>query len=229
MIATKQRKCKVCKTPFTVWHSIKDKWCSPECLAADVANQRERKTLAERKVAFRKERAEHRAKKEAAKTRSTWIKEAQRAFNSYIRARDADMPCISCGALLGDNAIGGASDCGHYRSVGSAPQLRFDPDNAHAQCKKCNRYLGGRVVDYRVGLLERVGLAVVERLEADQSVKKWTIPDLVAIRDHYRAKTKALKAGVTDSATNVAKTATYKPSREEAYQLMGAAFQREGE
>lgn len=222
MFKPRTRKCQICRTeykPFSSWQKLCGNADCAVAWAEKEGKKRERKTLAERKVAFRKERAEHRAKKEAAKTRSTWIKEAQRAFNSYIRARDTDMPCISCGALLGDNAIGGASDCGHYRSVGSAPQLRFDPDNAHAQCKKCNRYLGGRVVDYRMGLLERVGLAVVERLEADQSVKKWTIPDLVAIRDHYRAKTKALKAVVANSATS-------KPSREEAYQLMGD-FERE--
>lgn len=146
-------------------------------------------------------RAERRAdqeRREKLKKRSKWVVEAQAAFNGWVRARDAGLPCICCGVPMGPGRPGGAVDAGHYRSVGSAPHLRFEPDNCHAQRKYCNKFGAGRAVDYRLGLIERIGLERVEALEADQTPRKWTIPDLKAIRDTYRAKTRALlKAGQT--------------------------------
>ena len=139
------------------------------------------------------ERKADRAKREKLKTRSDWMKEAQREFNRYIRIRDSGKPCICCGSHLGDGDVGGAFDCGHYRSVGSAPHLRFDERNAHAQRKQCNRYGSGRAVDYRIGLVTRYGLAFVEGLERDQAPKHYTIEDLKQIRDTYRQKAKELE------------------------------------
>jgi hypothetical protein len=153
-----------------------------------------RKQLAKKQAKeAREERAKDKAKRETLKTRSDWIKETQIAFNRYIRLRDAGKPCICCGRPLGLEAVGGGFDCGHYRSVGSAPHLRFDERNAHGQTKQCNRYGSGRAVDYRFGLIARIGLAAVEALEADQTPRKWSIDELKAIRDTYRAKAKALE------------------------------------
>lgn len=50
-------------------------------------------------------------------------------------------------------------------------------------------------MDYRIGLIARIGLAAVEALEADQSVKKYTIDELKALTAHYRALTRELKKG----------------------------------
>ena len=89
--------------------------------------------------------------------------------------------------------MGGAYDCGHYRSTGSAPHLRFDERNAHAQRKVCNRWGAGRAVDYRIGLVARIGLEAVEALESDNAPRKWTREELIAIRDTYKQKLKELK------------------------------------
>ena len=137
-------------------------------------------------------RADHRAAKERVKTRSQRIREAQAAFNAYIRARDEGLPCISCGSLP-EQKRGGTMDAGHYRSTGSSPELRFEENNCHAQCVKCNRYLSGVAVDYRIGLIQRIGIEAVERLEGPQEPKRYTIDDLREIRSFYRAKLKALK------------------------------------
>ena len=143
----------------------------------------------------KKERKELAVRKEAVKTRSDWIKEAQIAFNAFVRARDAGKECICCpGRPLHAEAVGGGFDCGHYRSVGSAPQLRFEENNAHGQAKQCNRYGAGRAVDYRIGLIKRIGLSAVEALEADQEPRKWTVDELKAIKATYKAKTKELLA-----------------------------------
>lgn len=145
------------------------------------------------------ERAEARKRKEALKTRNDYQKEAQQAFNAFIRARDrlAGHVCISSGRAL--DWSGNQVDAGHYRSTGAAPHLRFNEDNCHAQSKHDNQYLSGNAVDYRIQLLGRIGLIRVEALESDNSSPKWTAEDLKAIRDMYRAKAKELKKHVRES------------------------------
>ena len=159
------------------------------------AAKRERAEAKAARAAAKVERAETRRRKEAIKTIPELIKEAQREFNGYIRARDQDQPCICCGRPLGDGDVGGAFDAGHYRSTGSASHLRFNEHNCHAQRKQCNRYGAGRAVDYRIGLIGRIGLDAVEALEAQNAPHKWTREELVAIRDEYRAKLKQLTKG----------------------------------
>jgi hypothetical protein len=137
---------------------------------------------------------ELRARKAALKTIPDLLKEAQREFNVYIRERDrlAGHPCISSGRIL--DWSGNNVDAGHYRSVGSAPHLRFDERNCHAQSKHDNQWKSGNAVDYRIGLIARIGLEAVEALEADNRIHKWTREELIAIRDKYRRLTKELRA-----------------------------------
>ena len=132
-------------------------------------------------------------RKQALKTRRDWINDAQREFNRYIRLRDSGKACICCGKELADPKFGGGFDAGHYRSTGSAPHLRFDERNCHAQRKYCNQFGAGRAVDYRIGLIGRIGREAVEELERDNTPRKWTIEELKAIRDKYRAKAKELE------------------------------------
>jgi hypothetical protein len=163
--------------------------CSPKCGLAikDVNGDRARKAIAQR------ERKEIKARKERLKSRGEHMAEAQQAFNEFIRWRDrvAGFSCISSGAALdwASNSV----DAGHYRSVGSAPHMRFVESNCHAQSKHDNRYLSGNAVDYRIGLIARIGLAVVEELEADQSARKYTVDDLKALKADYRAKVRQMK------------------------------------
>lgn len=168
----------------------------PACIDPWLEAQQAKKERADAKaarMAAKVERASIKARKEAIKTIPDLIKEAQREFNAYIRARDADQLCICCGNPLGTGEVGGAFDCGHYRSTGSAPHLRFDERNAHAQRKVCNRWGAGRAVDYRIGLVARIGLEAVEALESDNTHHKWTREGLIEVRDTYRAKLKELK------------------------------------
>ena len=167
-----------------------------ECITPWADAQAEKAKRAEAKkarAAAKVERASIRARKEAIKTLPTLKAEAQQAFNAYIRARDADKPCICCGLPLSAGDVGGSFDCGHYRSVGSAQHLRYDERNAHGQRKQCNRWGAGRAVDYRIGLVARIGLEAVEALEADNAPRKWLREELIYIRDRYRAKLKELK------------------------------------
>lgn len=177
-----KRKCKICRSEFEP-RSAWQKACSPDCALTIAKLDRENK-----------ERKEQKARKESIKTRSDYIKEAQAAFNAYIRARDAMQLCISCHVYLPSiyAPSGGKFDCGHYRSVGSAPHLRFNEKNAHGQCKKCNRYGAGRAVDYRIGLIKRIGVQTVEELEAENAPRKWTIEELKQIKIVYKTKLKEM-------------------------------------
>lgn len=189
MISTKTRKCKVCKAPFEQRQSFAV-WCSPAC-GSVIALQRLAKV---KKAAKTIERKADKVQREKLKTRADWMKDAQTAFNAYVRARDAAQPCICCGKPLAVEAVGGGFDCGHYRSVGSAPHLRFDERNAHGQTKQCNRWGAGRAVDYRLGLIARIGMEAVEALEADQTPRKYTVEQLQAIKKHYAALAREIKA-----------------------------------
>jgi predicted RNA-binding Zn-ribbon protein involved in translation (DUF1610 family) len=175
-------------TPRSSFHSV----CKPACLLKQI-NREERQKKAEAKIKNSHERAQFRARKEKLKRIPDLIKEAQTAFNAFIRERDRDQPCICCGNPLGTSEVGGAYDCGHYRSRGSASHLRFDEDNAHAQTKRCNRHGAGRAVDYRIGLIARIGIERVLRLEASNVPHKWERGELIAIRAQYVEKLKELK------------------------------------
>ena len=184
----KTRKCKSCKTEFTPARPMQQV-CSTECAFAAVKAISEKQ---KRREAI-KDRLSARKRLDAMQTLPELVKKAQTAFNAFIRARDEGKPCISCGVSTETGFLGGGSDAGHYRSVGSAWHLRFDEFNCHTQCKRCNRYLSGNVVEYRRGLIERIGLAEVERIEADQTAKKYTRDFLIQLANEYRAKTKVLQ------------------------------------
>lgn len=184
------KKCKVASCGATfVPARLGQSVCSPACAIIDAPRHQEkaRKSLAQ------VERKEIKVRKEKLKSRGEHMREAQQAFNEFIRARDqaAGHPCISSGKPL--DWSGNAVDAGHYRSVGSAPHLRFDERNCHAQSKQDNRFLSGNAVDYRIGLIARIGQDAVDALEADQSVRKYTIEEIKAIKAEYRAKTRELK------------------------------------
>ncbi|MBA5956260.1 recombination protein NinG [Pseudomonas lactis] len=160
--------------------------CSPKCALATVEVQKakEKKSLAQA------DRREIKVRKEALKTRADHLKDTQVAFNAWVRARDADLPCISCG-----RHHEGQYHAGHYRTVGANPELRFEPLNAWKQCAPCNNHLSGNLINYRISLLQRIGEEKVAWLEGPHEPKKYTVEELKAMAADYRAKTRELKKG----------------------------------
>ena len=139
------------------------------------------------KARIKAERKEYRERKAALKTRREWLNDAQRFCNKYVRLRDEDQPCISCGSTTATSW-----DAGHYRSVAAAPGLRFNEDNIHKQCVACNQHKSGNAIEYRIGLKARIGEARVEALECFNEVVKWSIEDAKQIMAKYKAKLKEL-------------------------------------
>lgn len=176
MTARKEKACKQCSAPFIPSQPMQ-RVCGVRCAIDHASATREK---VERKAI--------REAKQQAKTRGQWQAEAQQAFNAYIRRRDDDLPCISCGRWHQ-----GQWHAGHYLSTGARPNLRFDEQNVHKQCSVCNAHLHGNLVNYRRALIAKIGIDAVEGLESDQSTKKYTIDDLKAIKATYTAKRKELE------------------------------------
>jgi hypothetical protein len=181
------KKCsvKTCRASFVPKVSFQS-WCSPDCAVVIARDKREKK----RKSLASIERREIKVRKEKLKSRADHLREAQATFNEWVRLRDADRPCISCG-----RHHEGQYHAGHYRSVGANPELRFEPLNVWKQCAPCNTYLSGNLVNYRISLLQGIGAEKVEWLEGPHEPRKYTVEEIKTIKAEYRAKTRELKKG----------------------------------
>jgi hypothetical protein len=116
------------------------------------------------------------------KTKAELIKKTQKVFNEFIRLRDKDLPCISCGKHRP------MYHAGHYRSTGSHPELRFNEDNCHKQCPHCNLFKSGNLIDYRINLIKKIGEPRVEVLENYTPPKKYTISELEWLISFYKER-----------------------------------------
>jgi hypothetical protein len=170
---------------------IKAFWCSPECKEAiAIANlhKQQANRLKAREKAEKKAKSNDKKRLGQLQPVSHWLKRTQEVFNEYIRLRDADCGCISCGTKADNQYC-----AGHFRTRGAAGHLRFDERNVHKQCnKRCNLELSGNISGYRPRLIKKIGLAEVEALENDNSLKSWNREELDELRKVYRAKIKAL-------------------------------------
>ncbi|CAI9399264.1 recombination protein NinG [Lelliottia sp. T2.26D-8] len=197
-----RRKCKVCKEWFMpAFDNIR--WCCPEhgaIYAIELRSKEKVKAEAKRIKAKKDEekagRLRRQAKREEFKTKAQWDKEAQSAFNRYIRIRDEGKECASCGnPLVGKSnyLTGSAIDASHYRSRGAASHLKFNVFNVHSACTRCNRQLSGNAVEFRIRLIDRIGLERVERLESDNDPRKFDISYLQRIKSIFTRKARALE------------------------------------
>ena len=190
---TKQRKssrCKICRGEY-VKKSMMHKVCGEAC-AIELALIQRAKDEAK---AARAERIEHRAKVDASRPRKWHMAKLKTELHAFIRERDEGRTCISCETVLVKlGRVGGDYDAGHFRSVGSASNMRFLENNIHGQCKHCNDFLGGNPHAYELGLISRYGQDYVDVLKADNEIRKYTIPDLIGMTKFYKLKRKELRA-----------------------------------
>lgn len=192
----RKKRCPSCRVLFVPQRQSQAVCGEIECAIA--YGQSEKGKATARKALADVERKEIKVRNEKLKSRADHLREAQAAVNEYVRLRDADLPCISCDSTPSDSDLitGSRWDAGHYRSVGSSPELRFEPLNIHRQCVKCNRNLSGNAVEYRIRLVLRIGAAKLAWLEGPHPVRKYTIEDIKAIKAEYRTKTRELKKGI---------------------------------
>ncbi len=112
---------------------------------------------------------------------------ARVSFQIYIRQRDVDLPCISCDKTYAK------WDAGHYLKAEIYTKLIFNEDNVHKQCSYCNLQLAGNLIEYRKGLVKKIGINKVQELEdmADLSRSyKFTKDELITLAKNYKLKIK---------------------------------------
>jgi hypothetical protein len=184
----KPKTCPICSTEYIPRSSLQ-KVCHNYKCAIAFNKQRDAEIAArEQRKREREQSADLKQRREALKTRAEWEREAQAAFNRYIRMRDMHQECISHpGKLISHSnyITGSAVDASHYRSRGAASHLRFNVFNVHAACTRCNRQLSGNAVEYRIRLIERIGMERVERLEADNEPRKFDIDYLKRVKSIF--------------------------------------------
>lgn len=168
LTASPEAICKVCDKQFLRFRTTQSV-CGPRCAAKVGKTQRAALKLALINM----------------RPRSRWLDDTQKAVNAYVRARDRYKPCISCRCPWEP-----MFQAGHYLSRGARPELRFDLDNIHGQCVRCNMHLHGNQAMFRLGLVERKGIELVERLEGPHVAQKWPIDELKTMRDAFRILTK---------------------------------------
>ena len=112
-------------------------------------------------------------------------------FNKFIRLRDQNLPCISCG-------VNRVQHAGHYWPVSQYPQgsMRFNPDNVNGQCVNCNSFEEGNRQGYEKGLIRRFGKKILGRLDIQRSLPqvKWDEWELDTMIVVYKEKIKQLEA-----------------------------------
>lgn len=199
------RKCTLCRSQIPMKKDCTDPYqkagfcnrgCQLEHTTQKALKALERKKAKDTREARQKatqERKEQREAKERLKSKGDYAKEAQQAFNAWIRLRDDKEPCISCG-----RHHQGQYHAGHYRTVGSSPELRFEPLNVHKQCSACNNHLSGNIVGYRIWLQEKIGAESLEWLEGPHEPKRYTIDDLKQIKTKYRRLARELIKEIGD-------------------------------
>lgn len=176
----KAKSCKVCRAKFTPARPLQTT-CSIPCAIEWGSRQLAKKQAKE----AAEEKKQDRAKREKLKTRSDWMKDAQAAVNAWVRFRDRDQPCISCGTF---NAT--AWHAGHFYSTAARPDLRLDPANIHRQCAQCNLYLSGNLIEYRKNLPSRIGQAELDRLDGPPTNQRMTAEVIKEICAEFKARLK---------------------------------------
>lgn len=180
----KNKTCKVCDKSFMPTRGLQ-RVCGPVCAIRLIEHQKSEKARKANSKALR-------ARKEALRSKSDWAKLAQKEFNAFIRLRDQNDPCISCGRYHQ-----GQYHAGHYRTTAAQPALRFNEIGCHLQCMPCNTHKSGNISEYRINLIKKIGIELVEWLEIDHpQVKPWTVEELQAVRRYYRDAQKAMKQTV---------------------------------
>ena len=127
------------------------------------------------------------------KTLSKVKQETQDVFNKFIRLRDAELPCISCGRIK-------VLQAGHYFPVKGYDSLRYNEDNVNGECAGCNCFDKSHLIGYGINLEKKIGTERYKQLLAKGKaskqygapVHKFTRQELNEIKGEYQSKIQKL-------------------------------------
>ena len=99
-------------------------------------------------------------------------------------AKDGTCICISCG----DMKYWKLMDAGHFVNRRHM-SLRYSETNVNAQCRKCNRFDEGNSIGYAIGLTEKYGKDVINKLMiAKKTSVKYTKFEFMTMINFYKKK-----------------------------------------
>lgn len=207
-MSNSKRKCGGCSEYFRPQQEFPGPvaWCSDTC-ALIVARKRmpavRAKLQKEQKAKIRKEREQFNRRD------ISWQhKRCQTVFNrlrvlqelKWFADRDMEPECISCGNPLGNDMW----SCGHFKTAGAQPCLRYDPMNTYLQHNvRCNQGLSGDIAGtkttrgYRQGLIDRFGpkraQEIFDYCESRTETVKWDWQEMEAWRKEWSAQIRQLE------------------------------------
>lgn len=135
-------------------------------------------------------------KKKSRPSAASLVKKLDREFSLFIRLRDSRpfgykyFRCISCGQIKPFDQM----DCGHF--IGRTHMsTRFDEQNAHGECRMCNRFSSDHMIYYARNLEQKIGKTRMDLLIArGHDSKKWTAFELEFLIRHYQEENKRMLA-----------------------------------
>lgn len=179
----KEKKCVVCGSFFDQYNSLQ-KVCGVPCALK----------YSETKAKITKKKDDKKRLnllKEELMTTSDWKLKLQKIFNEFIRIRDAEKGCISCGTPLNNRKF----DAGHFYAS-TYEGLRYNEMNVHGQCVPCNRNKHGNIHEYRKRITDRITpkdlIWLDENRHTPLRLKVYEIKELIT---EYKSKIKELKNG----------------------------------
>lgn len=199
----KYKNCKVCEKRFQIF-STTTQVCSPTC-ALEFAREKARiKEQKAKKASAKKDRKDLRD----FNRKDLWWqhKLTQKAFNrmrvleelKWFKDRGLTPTCISCDKPNMDWC------CGHYKTVGAHPELRYSRLNTMLQCNRyCNMALSGNISGnkttrgYTQGVIDRLGKESTECRDfilgsESQKITKYTWQRLEEMRKEFNQRIKEL-------------------------------------
>ncbi len=161
--------------------NMQHKTCSWQCAIAYTKEVKEKRIAKEKKKGV----------DEFNQNDKKWLKKQARIYcHKYIRLRDKDLPCVSCGCQYNElNTL----QAGHFKNDGNHAMVRYNEDNLAGQCVRCNMHKGGEEKRYEVELRRRIGDARVDHiLSIAFDVKSYSVVELKEIIDTYKSKIRDL-------------------------------------
>lgn len=107
-------------------------------------------------------------------------------FSRYIRLKhsvNGYCTCVTCGVLKHWKDI----DAGHYVPKSRGNSIYFVEENVHPQCRACNRFKGGMLIEYGIYMQSMYGPNIDDYLlKLSRQTLHFTLNDYEEIEQEYR-------------------------------------------
>lgn len=119
--------------------------------------------------------------------RKKLIKELDKVYSIYIRqtkSQDGIGTCVTCGKQDEWKYM----QNGHFYTRGRFP-TRWDDDNCHIQCTRCNIFLKGNYIEYTKYMIDSYSREFIDELKRKSlSSAKIPTPEIAELMEKYKAE-----------------------------------------